>query len=297
MGSISDLMKELDGADAETVNRIAWKNGSLPVRLAMLGLASVRKGERPLWWGYPPGVFISYKWEGSPMRDLVADLAGHIRQLGYRAFLDVENLDENADAYFQIPQFITSLQDCVFYVLLLTRLSADLLTGRKGKTSWIHDEYQHAVRLTNGGRLIIVPVLLEPDGTTEFFTLDNVINLTRDQRAFGALNDVLRPHPVALSDVQSEELSKVVEEFDTLFLKEQWAESNNVLRRADHLRHTFDYQFRCLLHSIYTADQAGLDAALAELQPVYGQQIVWHLYKGYCTRHGIPNRAIINRTT
>lgn len=96
------------------------------------------------------------------MRDLVADFANHIRQLGYRAFLDVENLDENADAYFQIPQFITSLQDCIFYVLLLTKLSADLMTGRKGKTTWIHDEYQHAVRPVNSGRLILVPVLLEP---------------------------------------------------------------------------------------------------------------------------------------
>lgn len=293
MDTISELMKELDGADPETVNRIAWEKGSLPVRLAMLGLASIRKGQRPLWWGYPPGVFISYKWEGGPMRDLVAALANHIRQLGYRAFLDVENLDEDADAYFQIPQFITSLQDCTFYVLLLTRLSADLMTGRKGKTSWIHEEYQHAVRLANSGRLIIVPVLLEPNGTTDDFTLDNVINLTDDQRAFDSLNDILRPHPVALDDGRSEELSRDVEEFDTLFLNEQWAESDSVLRRANHLRHTFDYQFRSMLHAIYTADQAGLDAALAQLQPVYGQQIVWHLYKGYCTEHGIPNRAIV----
>jgi hypothetical protein len=293
MDTISDLMKDLDGAAPETVNRIAWEKGSLPVRLAMLGLASIRKGQRPLWWGYPPGVFISYKWEGGPMRDLVAGLANHVRQLGYRAFLDVENLDENADAYFQIPQFIVSLQDCIFYVLLLTRLSADLLTGRKGKTSWIHDEYQHAVRLTSRGRLIIVPVLLEPDGTTDVFTLGNVINLTDDQRGFGALNDILRPHPAALDDGQSDELSRTVEEFDTLFLNERWAESDNVLRRADHLRHTFDHQFRCMLHSIYTADQAGLDAALAQLYPVCGQQIVWHLYKGYCTEHGIPNRGIV----
>jgi hypothetical protein len=58
MKSIEDLMIELDGADPETVNRIAWREGLLPVRLAMLGLASIRKGESPLWWGYPPGVFI-----------------------------------------------------------------------------------------------------------------------------------------------------------------------------------------------------------------------------------------------
>jgi hypothetical protein len=292
MTTIADLMKQLDGADRETVNRIAWEQGSLPVRLAMLGLASVRKGQGPLWWGYPPGVFVGYKWQGAWIRDLAGDLAEHIRRLGYRAFLDVENLDEDADAYFQIPQFITSLQDCTFYVVLLTELSADLMTGRKGKTTWIHDEFQHAVRLTNGGRLIIVPVLLEPKGTTDFFTLDNVIDLTRDQRAFGALDDILRPRPLALDAGRTDELSATVAEFDARFRGEQWDESGDLLRRAaPHLGETFDHQFRRMLHAMYTADQAGLDAVLAQLHAVYGQQIVWHLYKGYCAQHGIPNRV------
>jgi hypothetical protein len=292
MTTIADLMKQLDGADRETVNRIAWEQGSLPVRLAMLGLASVRKGQGPLWWGYPPGVFVGYKWQGAWIRDLAGDLAEHIRRLGYRAFLDVENLDEDADAYFQIPQFITSLQDCTFYVVLLTELSADLMTGRKGKTTWIHDEFQHAVRLTNGGRLIIVPVLLEPKGTTDFFTLDNVIDLTKDQRAFGALDDILRPRPLALDAGRTNELSATVAEFDTRFRGEQWNESGDLLRRAaPHLGETFDHQFRRMLHAMYTADQAGLDVVLAQLHAVYGRQIVWHLYKGYCAQHGIPNRV------
>ena len=75
METIQDLMAELDGADEETVKRIAWEKGSLPVRLAMLGLAAIRKGANPLWYGYPPGVFISYKWAGEPMKELVLALA------------------------------------------------------------------------------------------------------------------------------------------------------------------------------------------------------------------------------
>ncbi len=188
METIKDLMVELDGADPETVNRIAWEKGSLPVRLAMLGLASVRKGVSPLWWGYPPGVFIGYKWNDDPMHELVVSLAEHIRGLGYRAFLDAENLDENADAYFRIPKFITSLQDCVFYILLLTELSADMIDARKHKTTWIHDEYQHAVRLINTGRLFLVPVLLEPKGMIENLTPKQVIDLTANPRDFGKLS-------------------------------------------------------------------------------------------------------------
>jgi hypothetical protein len=284
-------MAQLDGADRETVNRIAWEKGSLPVRLAMLGLASARKKDSPLWWGYPPGVFIGYKWNGKPMHDLVGALAEHIRGLGYRVFLDVENLDKDADAYFQIPQFITSIQDCSFYVLLLTELSADLISAREGKTSWIYDEYQFAVSLVNSGRLILVPVLLEAKGTTEYFTLENVLDLTAAPRRFEALNEILAPKPVALSKEELEELSASVARFDAVFLKEKWPESDEVLRRTGHLGHTFDHQFRRMLHSMYSGDQPALDATLARLHAVYGQQIVYHFYKGFCGRHGIPNRA------
>jgi hypothetical protein len=291
MKSIQDLMIELNGADAETVNRIAWKEGSLPVRLAMLGLASGRKEESPLWWGYPPGVFIGYKWSGKAMHDIVTALAAYVRGLGYQAFLDVENLDEDADAYHRIPQFITSLQDCEFYVLLLTELSADMLGARTGKTTWIFDEYQHAVRLVNNGRLFIVPVLLEPKGMTDPFTPGQVIDLTRGPRDFGKLDDILAPDPITLSENETKELSAAVEQFDRLFLNQQWDASEHVLQGFPHLAQTFDHQFRRMLHSIYTANQKNLDAVIGQLHAVYGQQIVYHIYKGYCARHGIPNRA------
>jgi hypothetical protein len=290
METIQDLMAELDGADEEKVRRIAREEGSLPVQLAMLGLAAIRKGIMPLWYGYPPGVFISYKW-AEPMKALVLALAGHLRDLGYRAVLDVENLDDDADAYFRIPQFITSLQDCTYYLLLLTELAADFITARKGKTTWIHDEYDHAVRLVNQGRLILIPVLLEPNGTTEFFKRGNVVDLTADQRDFRTVDSLLPPNPVSLSGREIEELSRVVHEFDTVFLREQWAEANEVLLRSAHLGAAFDHQFRRMLHSIYTADQRALDVILQQLHATYGEQIVYHLYSGYCKEHQIPNRV------
>jgi TIR domain len=284
-------MAELDGADEETVKRVAWEKGSLPVRLAMLGLAAIRKGQSPLWYGYPPGVFISYKWAGEPMKELVLALARYLRNLGYRAFLDVENLDDDADAYFQIPQFITSLQDCTYYLLLLTGISADLMTGRTGKTSWIHDEYQHALRLVNQGRLVLIPVLLEPRGTTDFFTRDTVVDLTGNQRDFRKIESILPPNPVSLSEREIEELSRAVQEFDATFLREQWAAAQDVLLHHAHLGAAFDHQFRRMLHAIYTADQEALDVVLHGLHSIYGEQTVFHLYSGYCAEHAIPNRA------
>jgi hypothetical protein len=291
MDTIQELMAELDGADEATVKRIAWEKGSLPVRLAMLGLAAIRKGRSPLWYGYPPGAFISYKWAGEAMKERVLALAAHLRGLGYRAFLDVENLDQQADAYFQIPQFIVSLQECTYYLLLLTELSADLITARKHKTTWIHDEYQHAVRLMNQGRLVLIPVLLEPGGTTDVFSRDNVVDLTADPRDFGKIDVSLPPEPVSLTEGEVEELSRSVEEFDRVFLRQQWDDANEVLLRCAHLGDAFDHQFRRMLHAIYTADQAALDAILPRLHAAYGEQIVHHLYSGYCKEHQIPNRV------
>jgi hypothetical protein len=291
MDTIQDLMAELDGADEATVKRIAWEKGSLPVRLAMLGLAAIRKGRSPLWYGYPPGVFISYKWAGEPMKARVLALAGHLRGLGYRAFLDVENLDDQADAYFQIPQFIVSLQECSYYLLLLTELAADLITAREHKTTWIHDEYQHAVRVVNQGRLVLIPVLLEPGGTTDFFSRDTVVDLTADPGDFRKIDGILPPAPVSLTEGEVEELSRSVEAFDRAFLREQWDDANEVLSRSAHLGEAFDHQFRRMLHAIYTADQAALDAVLPRLHATYGAQIVHHLYSGYCQAHEIPNRA------
>lgn len=295
METIQELMIELDGADPETVNRIAWEKGSLPVRLAMLGLASVRKGANSLWWGYPPGVFIGYKWSGKAMHDFVVGLAKHIRGLGYRAFLDSENLDEEADAYFQIPKFIASLQDCTFYLLLLTELSADMIAARNRKTTWIFDEYQHAVRLANSGRLVIIPVLLEPKGMLDTFTSDQVIDMTADPHDLGKLHKILTPEPIKLSEAEIAELTATVEQFDKLFLNQEWDASDALLQRSRHLDRAFDHQLRRMLLSIYTADQANFDAVLERLRPVYGMNLVYHLYKGYCTTHGIPVRASVSR--
>lgn len=290
MDTIRELMVELDGADPETVHRIAWERGSLPVRLAMLGLASLRKGESPLWWGYPPGVFISYKWEGEAMRGLVADFAAHVRSLGYRAFLDVEKLDSDADAYFQIPQFITALQDCTFYLLLLTKQSVRLMTASDGKTSWIHDEFQHAVRLVNAGRLIMVPVLLEPGALPEFLAPEQVLDVTREPRALERLNGILTPAPLGLEEGEARELAAVAAEFDRLFLSQAWAESKHALERSTRFRNAFDHQLRRMLHGLYTADEAAFRSAFDEMCNVYGERLVLHIYAGYCARHGIPVR-------
>lgn len=291
MKDFRDLMVELAGEDPETVKRKAREYGSLPVRLAMLGLAAIKKGSSPLWYGYPPGVFISYKWADGPLQQYVIDLATHLRELGLRVFLDRENLDRAADDYFSVPEFIVSLQECNYYVLLLTELCADLITARKRKTSWIFDEYQHAARLVNSGRLVVIPVLLEPNGVTEFFTRKHVVDLTANWHDFRKVDQIFPVDPISLTELEVDELSRAMEEFDSLFLQEHWSQAREVLLHTAHLETAFDHQFRCMLHAIYTANEEALEPVLRRLNANYGEQFVFHVYSGYCELHGIPNQA------
>ncbi len=288
--TLQELMIRLDGATREEVDQTAMKYGSLPTRLAMLGLASIRKGNSSLWWGYPPGVFISYKWAGDEMHKYAKELAEYIRGLGYRAYLDIENLDAEADAYFQIPEFITSMQYCTFYLLLLTEQAADFIFARKGKTTWIHEEYQHAVRMTNAGRLIMVPVLAEEGDFTEVFPKSATLDLTNGTDDFPKLKGILTPEPLTLNQTDLSELERVAGAFDKSFLNQKWEASLDLLTGTPHLSHTFDHQFRVFLHAIYTGNRAAFETISDQMLSIYGDKITAHMYKGFCDLHGIPNR-------
>lgn len=289
MDDIQRLMVELAGADPATVNRIAAERGSLPVRLAMLGLAALRKRDRPLWWGYPPGVFIGYKWDGAPMTERVRGLADHLRARGYRAYLDVENLDADADAYFAIPEYIARIEECQLYVLLLTARAADLIDARGQKTSWLHDEVRHAFGLVNAGRLNLVPVLLEADGRIDALRGAPHLDLTGGA-GWEALDAVLPAGPLALDEADTEELRLAMARFDGLFLGQQWDAAAAELVRASRFEETFDLGFRRMLHALYTADGPGFEVAFESLCAREGRNVVLHLYRGYCARHQIPVR-------
>ena len=109
-------------------------------------------------------------------------------------------------------------------------------------------------------------------------------------RDLSKLKDILATDPVALTKAELEELSVIMDRFDKSFLGERWDAADWLLRESPQLEHTFDHQFRRMLHSIYTANQSDLDASLSRLHAVYGEQIVNHIYKGYCATHRIPNR-------
>ncbi len=285
-------MLELFDANPEQTQAAVREHGSLNVRLAMLGVASSKRESSPLYYGYPPGVFISYKWDGEPMKQYVTALASHLRGRGYRAFLDADELDADADNYTSVPHYITSVQECVYYLLLLTQKTADYISARHGKTSWIFDEYQHATSLTNAGRLVMVPLLIEEGGTTDFFTRERVVDLTNSKYDYERLDEILPQNPTSLTPEEQSVLRKCLDDFDRTFLQEKFSEALAILLNYTRFSETFDHQFRLMLYAIYTANQELVDSVVSKLNERVGEKVVAHLYSGYCEQHSIPNRLV-----
>lgn len=292
MITLQEIMLELFDAGPDQIPTAVSKYGPLAVRLAMLGIASTKKEESPVFFGYPPGVFLSYKWEGESMGLYVKVLASYLRGRGYLPFLDVENLDASADNYSAVPEFITSLQHCVYYLLLLTEQTADYISARKGKTSWVTDEYQHALRLANAGRLMLVPLLLEEAATNEFFGRDMAVDLTQNRYDFTRLDSLFPQGNPSLTAAEQSVLKLCLGDFDCLFLQEKFSEALAVLLNNRQFSNTFDHRFRMMLYALYTANQNLLDGVLRKLYEFVPAKGVAHLYTGYCKQHGIPNRLL-----
>jgi hypothetical protein len=290
MITLQELMVELFDANPEQIQAAVGEHGSLPVRLAMLGIAASKRERSPFYYGYPPGVFVSYKWDGESMKQYVTMLASHLRGRGYSAFLDIENLDADADNYTSVPQFITTLQECVYYVLLLTEKTADYITARNGKTSWIFDEYQHAVRLVNAGKLLLIPLLIEEGGITDFYTHETVIDLSQNRYDYTKLDYLLPQNNESLTEEERSVVKKCLDDFDSTFVQEKFPEALAILLNYRQFSDIFDHQFRFMLYAIYTANQELLNGVMSKLQERLPDKYIAHLYSGYCKQHGIPNR-------
>jgi TIR domain len=292
MISIEEIAQELYDAGPEQIEAAVWKYGSLPVRSAMLGIATSKKKDSPFYYGYPPGIFISYKWDGEPMWQYVDTLAGYLRKRGYKVFLDVHELGSDADNYTDVPAFIASLRECVFYLLLLTEKCADIIDVRNNKTTWLYDEYQQALRVQDHGKLLLLPLLLEEKGETDFFKRGICVDLTKDRYNFEKLDEFFPLDPISLDVEDLAVFEKCLRDFDSIFLQEKFPEALAVLLNNLQFSNTFDHRFRLFLHSMYTANEAVMNGALKRMDEHLPPSSIAHLYSKYCEIHGIPNQLV-----
>ncbi len=257
MTTTSEIMELLRGKenDPGAILPIAREHSPLMVKIALLGLACEKRIYNPHWIGCPPSIFLSYKWNGPESRDYVALLHDYLVGKGYKVYFDRNELPDDADGFTQVPAFIAHVSDCQYYVLILTEKTADYITARNHKTSWIFDEYQQAASLVNMGRQFLVPVLVEEAGLTDLFTKERVIDLTADIHNFSPLDDLFYPVNCKLPENIRQTYTDFLDACDVFIIKRQWNELWDWLAQGVVFKNFPDFQFRVLIHSICTRNE------------------------------------------
>lgn len=289
MATISEIMELLRGKenDINAIIPIAKEHSSLSVKIALLGLACEKRIYNPHWIGCPPSVFLSYKWNGSQSRDYVALVHDYLVNKGYQVYFDKNELSEDADGYTQVPNYIAHVADCQYYVLILTEKTADYVTARKGKTSWIFDEYQQAVSLVNLGRLFLVPILVEENGLTDFFTKNNVIDLTKNIYDFNPLDNLFYPVNFKLPENIRQTYNDFLDGCDVLIFKRQWNELMEWLTQGVLFKNFPDFQFRVLIYSICTRNEEAYNFSSKYIADFIPFNQINRLLKSYATIYQI----------
>ena len=154
-----------------------------------------------------------------------------------------------ADTFTEVPAFISYVGESQYYVLVLTEKTADFITARNKKTSWIFDEYQQALILANSGKLQLVPLLVEENGVTDFFTKNSTINLVNDIYDFSKLDAVFYPINFKLTNEQKKIFTDFLDGCDVLIVQKRWKEAVDFLNEGIWFKNFPDYQFRWLIVS------------------------------------------------
>lgn len=281
------LVEKLRGieTDRSKIVEAVKRYGNLPVKIALLALATEKRIYSPYWIGCPPGVFLSYKWSGPESKAYVEKVHDYLSSLGYNVYFDQNELDEAADTYTEVPAYISHVGDCQYYVLILTRKTADYITARNNKTSWIFDEYQQAVTLVNRGRLWLVPLLIEEEG--RFGVYDSLaINMVDDIYNFKKLDAVFQSINFKINEEQKQVLTDFLNACDVLIYKKRWNEAREFFEKFILFKNFPDYQFKLLIFSICIGDQQATKASFDSVEDFIGKDPT-RLLNGYASIYQI----------
>ncbi len=294
MTDFEDIMKELEGkeTDITSIRQAVTKHGPLPVKIALLGIATTKRLYNPYWIGCPPAIFLSYKWNGPASKEYVEKIHDYLVKQGYAVHFDKVSLDEDADTFVEVPAFISYVGESQYYVLVLTEKTADFITARNKKTSWLFDEYQQALMLANSGRLQLVPLLVEEKGTTDFFTEKNCINLVNDIYDFSKLDAVFYPINFKLTNEQKKIFTDFLDGCDVLIVQKRWMEALDFLEKGIWFKNFPDYQFRLLIISRCIHNKEMSEASFSYVTEFTGTNQLNRLLKAYAEIYQVDVAAL-----
>jgi hypothetical protein len=254
------------------LERLIRYGGSLAARIGMLSLAIQDRLGQPQIRNYPPAIFLAYKWETDEHQAWVRRVAAHLKSRGYRVCLDQDHLERDASNYAEVPQYIANMAGCDVFLVVMTDAYVDMVTARRGKTTWVHDEYSAAVLLHNNGHLRLHGLRNDPGVQLGHLAFGmSVTDLVRGSEDFEALDAAFPVYEGVALDAEAEaRLRAFARDFDGA-LQSQPGDSamlRNLLLAHYDLESLYDYRIRLCQFCWQAGD---LDKAHAIALPLLGE--------------------------
>ncbi|WP_157631856.1 TIR domain-containing protein [Catelliglobosispora koreensis] len=147
----SDSLESLS-AGGLSLDQVVSSFGDARVRAAAMHDRIRELVRRPRSRGYPPWIFISYRWEGPEAKAWVRRLADRLRERGFRVHLDQDELpvSDVGPHGIEIGRFVAQIVDCHYFLRVVTRGLAVAANHE-----WIGEESQLAGWLSEFGQVQI----------------------------------------------------------------------------------------------------------------------------------------------
>jgi hypothetical protein len=229
-----------DQAEAGRVNRIAALNSAL------------REHQRtPRIAGYPPKIFISYRWENEWIKSWARRLAAQLRALNYGVFLDLEKLvqvrskqrpgvsakEDRARLGKDIALHVNRVVDAQWFIRVVTRRYVDDLFR-----DWIYEEDKLAKLSENTG-LRIAHIILRDGEEPPDWSRHTVVDLRSNPDDFSQIEKLVGVYKgVVLNESEEQEFISLLETCGQLLRTGRPDRVGSLLANAKKYENTFEYR-------------------------------------------------------
>ena len=138
-GFLEELLNPASGGTL-TVPEAMGRFGNLRVMRAALASAMRDRFRRPRLRGYPPRVFISYRWGDEKTKKWIGELANYLEARGLCVELDLYNQDKVGEHGLGIMHFVSCIANCKLFLPVITPEYAE---------GWLRTYIYEEVHLSN----------------------------------------------------------------------------------------------------------------------------------------------------
>jgi len=245
--------------------------GNLRIRRAAMNSAIRDFSQRPRLRGYPPKVFISYRWEDESVKAWARQLAGYLRQRGFHPYLDQEHQQNIGAGGIGIGKYVARIvnSNIVLVVVTPAYLAGEL-------REWLTEEGQYSRLMSHLGTEIVF-LWKEGGELPDWGGAFTVVDMKGNIDDFSPLDKFFDYQGLRFSEAEEEELVQLLIDVQTLAEQGKASTAFSLLAKAEKFSDTEEYrQMLChlLLHTERILESAQLAVDTLNLPHLKDETII-----------------------